>query len=158
MSEIKKSAKIYSYADPNMIERRVFDEELDAKRVYVVNQNWNDQCWTGNTQTFVAPASVGPSIVKEIEIREIEKPVFIKETIIERIEVPVIQTQIVQIETPIIVKETIIERVEVPIYITKVETIEKQVIVKEYKDLTKLVTVCFVAQAVLLSILMLLKK
>lgn len=114
-------------------DRYEHNEELSAKRVYVVNSN----------------SELLPNHYQNIETK------------IERIEIPHIITQkelqIIELEKIIKVPE--IHRIEVPIVVKQFEILEKPVLIKEteYKDLPLWIRLCLVAQ-ILVSIITLLKK
>lgn len=177
MAEQTSNMKL-TQRDHNQIVAHEHNEEFNAKRVYVVN----DQVQSDKTPIQVHcnfERIEVPTIIKEYELKEIEKTIFLteKDVQIHRIEIPVIikeiefrdivreitlvEKEIERIEVPVIVKEIQIERVEVPIVITKTEIqiIEKPVIIREteYKDLPKWIRICLVSQ-IIISIIMTLKK
>lgn len=111
----------YTDRDENQIARYEHQENLDAKRVYVVGGDFKINVESSQPlkpeiitveKTIVVekPVLVEKEIVvKEKEIIEVEKPIIVKEFSIEKIEIPLIQKEIelktIQIEKPIIVKE-----------------------------------------------------
>lgn len=136
-----------SYADPQQIAQRAFEETLDANRVVIVGAEMPE---------------IKFNDIKFPEPQKIEVPIFI--TQFEKVEVPVIVKEIEykEIEKPVIVlqKELEIQKVEIPVIVEKTEfkIVEKPVIIKEieFKNLPKGVMLCFAAQAIT-SIILLLK-
>lgn len=136
-----------THRDHSQIAMHEHEEEVNAKRVYVVNPSSLSSMGNQYIEAKVERIEVPQIVVqKEVQIVEVEK--IIKEIQIERIEIPVI------------IKEIQIEKMEVPVYIKtiEVEIIEKPIIVKEieYKDLPKWMKVCLAAQ-IFISIISLLK-
>lgn len=139
-----------THRDHSQIAMHEHEEEVNAKRVYVVNSELlpNHYSNISNGAQLQIERIEVPQIViqKEVQIVEVEK--IIKEIQIERIEIPVI------------IKEIQIEKMEVPVYIktVEVEIVEKPIIIKEieYKDLPKWMKVCLAAQ-IFISIISLLK-
>ena len=76
-----------------------------------------------------------PVITTEVKIVEVEKPVIIKETELKVIEKPVIITEIktIEVEKPVIIKET-----------------EIKILEKQSNELSMIVKVCLVAQSLAL--------
>lgn len=104
---------------------RTFDGDNDAQRVVIVG---------GEGITIKADVKMPehnvqivdiPVIVKQLEVKEIEKPIIIKETVFEKIEIPVIseKIKIVEIEKPII--HTVFQKVEVPVIVKEREPLHK---------------------------------
>lgn len=136
----------YSNLDVQQMQAYAFDEANDAQRVVLVGGE-------GMTFNFDKIDMKMPEIlketciVKELEIKEIEKPIIIIQEKIEKIEVPVIvkEVQVVEIEKviekivykeiniPVVTKE--IEIVRVPEYLEKVVEKEVEVLPLYYKIL-----------------------
>ncbi len=135
-----------SHADPLAIEQRVFDENLDAKRVYIVNSDFYQHpsalpILKQNQEVRIERVEVPFVVEKEVkEIVYVDRPVIVEKIVTERIEVPVV------------VRETIIERVEVSASGSSSNTTN---IVE--KDIPSWVKIALAAQFII-SILMLLKK
>lgn len=134
--------------DPNQIQQLQYDQDHDAQRVIIVGDNGSRQIADTikeslkdikieipeQKQQESLIISV-PTIVKEIEIREVEKTILIpdykvfevEKTIvipqikIVEIEKPIIVPEYRTIETPIIVREQQIERIEVPVIVKQNE-------------------------------------
>lgn len=126
-------------ADPHQISRREFDEDNDAKRVVIVGgadikltakMDGVEDKLSKLIDIASQPIDFQPlpevQVIKEnvfidrIVKVEVEKPVYIYETKIERIEIPKV------------VYETKVEIIEKPIYIDRVVHVDKPLIVKEY--------------------------
>lgn len=141
----------YTLRDANQIVSAEHYEELDAKRVYIVN---------GEMPTINIPEIKFPEL-KLPEMQKIEVPVIIKEIQIERIEVPIVvkEIEIKEIQNQVVVvdKQLQIERVEIPVVQKEIEVIEKPVIITQYRDLPKWVGIALMVQ-VLTSLLMLFKR
>lgn len=136
-----------SYADPNQIVQREFDEQLDAKRVVIVGGSlpqFNVELEKFNKTEVVEIEK--PVIIKEVQIQTIEKPIIVKELQIERVEIPVVVKEVQEVikEIPIIQQQ--IQLVEVPVVIKQME----------YKEMSKLAKACLVVHG-LATIILLLK-
>lgn len=100
-----------SSLDISQMQQKVFDEAVEANRVYIVN-------WPADLQAQmnIVYADKKPEPLVLPEIKEVikEVPVIIKEQEIKIVEVPhiVIETRIERIEVPVIVKELEIREVE----------------------------------------------
>lgn len=129
-----------SNLDTDQMARRSYDEENDATRVIMV----------GNIGRYPTPEAETlkpqivyvdkPFVVKEIEIREVEKPVTL------------IEEKIVFVDKPVMVKE--IEYVDRYIVVKEVEVreIERPVIVQSLRDLPSWIKLALVTQV--LSVLL----
>lgn len=139
-----------SYADPNQIVQREFDEQLDAKRVVIVG---------GTVPEFNVQLNdfIRQNKSEDVKIEKIEVPTIIKETQI--IEVPTIikEIQIVEIEKPIVVKEVQEVIKEIPIIQQQVKLVEVPVVIKqvEYKEMSNLAKACLVVHGLATTILLL---
>lgn len=119
-----------SNLDVYQMQNRSFDDKNDANRVVIVGQDFNlDQ------DKMAAALKEGIANIK-LDISQNNKqnePIIIKETQIERIEIPqIIEKEKIR-EIPVPIFHTKIERVEVPVIVPKVEIvqIEKPIFVKE---------------------------
>ncbi len=121
-----------SMLDPNQISRRLFDEEQDAQRVFIVNEQ--DSKSVGNSSCCGKKLQVIeiPTIVKEVQL--VEVPVIVKEK------------EVIYVNGDNSQQPLAFEKIEVPVIITKTE----------YKDLPIWLRVVLIAQS-LTSIIMLLK-
>ncbi len=111
--------------DPNQIVSEEHDELNNAKRVIIVGGEMPEfKVGQVSTGGFTPPEVIKievPVIVKELEIKEIEK------------QIPIISTElkIEKIEVPVLVKEIHVEKIEVPIIIKEYEKITLPAEVKE---------------------------
>lgn len=129
--------------DAKEIPRYTYDEDNNANRVVLVGDfdvagAIKESLKDLKIEVPVAEAQVMPrEYVEKVvpgPVQRIEVPFPVRETVIERVEVPVIVKEVEKIEVPVItqeleiiklpypVKETVIERIEIPVPI-----IEKQV-------------------------------
>lgn len=123
--------------DNQQIQRYTYDEENNAQRVIIVNQG----------QHAIYPQSQFSDIPQSGSLRSagnlLQQPLVIKETVIEKIDVPVYitdfkeiiktitLTEYKEIHVPFPVKEIVIEKIEVPVIIKEageIQIIEKPVI------------------------------
>lgn len=106
-------------ADPDQITRYSFDEDHNAVRVIMVNEEPN---------TFIGGGSVTYT-QSEPKIIEIEKPIIIK------------QIEYKEVQVPYIVEKIEYKEIEKPVYIKEIEykEVEKQVIIEKiiYKEIDK---------------------
>lgn len=136
----------YSLLDSGQMASYTFDEENDAQRVVVVGgsdiassikEALKDIKVTVEAQTQPQVTNINQgldplvikipyqTVVKEIEIKEIEKPIIIE------------KTKIVEIEKPVIVTKT------------EVITVEKQIIVTQQEAFPKIIAYILAVQAVI---------
>ncbi len=139
-----------SLLDVAQMSMRVFDESHDAQRVILVGGDDISQSIVtavkdslkdlkvtvdqapqhspiaefNNTEPLIIKIPY-QTVVKEVEIKEIEKPVFIE------------KFSIVEVEKPVIITKT------------EVITVEKQIIVTQYKDIPQIVYWLFGAQLII---------
>lgn len=118
-----------SLLDPIQMQKHVFDASNDANRVIIVNSDFalaikdslkdlKVEVTASQSQQDVQIKEIQvPVIIKEIEIKEV--PVIVKETEFREIEKPftIRELQIVEVEKPVIVKEIQIIEIEKPILI-----------------------------------------
>ncbi len=129
-----------SNLDQYQMDNATFDVDKSAWRVSVVDgikvENLN---LTGELGSKVEVIKV-PEIITKTEVKEISVPTIISE----------IHTTVEKIEVPVIVKEY--ERVDVPVVSTEVRIIEieKPVIIKELelKEIPLVIKVCIILQAI----------
>jgi hypothetical protein len=129
-----------SNLDQYQMDNATFDVEKAAWRVSIVDgikvENLN---LTGELGSKVEVIKV-PEIITKTEIKEISVPTIISE----------VHTKVEKIEVPVIVKEY--ERVDVPVVSTEVRIIEieKPVIIKELelKEIPLVIKACIVLQAI----------
>lgn len=124
--------------DVQQIQRYSYDEENNAQRVVIVNQE--------SKIPFEIEAKVPEGYLNIVEHKD---PIIIKETVIERIDVPVYISTIHEIpklvtlvdyreiSVPFPVRETVIERIEIPIITEKIQIVEVPKIITEYKVIEK---------------------
>lgn len=124
--------------DPYQMDNRTFDDKKDAWRVSIVDGI------TLNAESITLPEMKFP------ELKTIEVPVIVKETVVKEINVPVIvkELQIERIEVPIVVKETEFVYVDRPIIVTEIKVVEIEKPVTVYKNLEipMVLKVCLIAQ------------
>lgn len=109
--------------------QRMYDEDNDAQRVVLVGGNFEltpEIKFPEQRQIEIKEIQI-PVIVKEVEIREIEKPVIIKEIEIRQIENTkvVVQEKIQTVEIPVVVKEQLLQTIEKPIIVEKFSEVSK---------------------------------
>ena len=115
--------------DPNQIATLEHDDSKDAKRVTIVD----DINISFDENKMLAAIKEGLKDIKfdskgsQVQIVEIEKPVFIT------------KTEIKEIEKQVIIKEIEYREIEKPVYIEKIITIEKPIVIKEveFRDVIK---------------------
>lgn len=120
--------------DPNQINIRTFSEEHDAVRVKLIGSGIDSSLVAqsikdGLTDALKSGLKLESNSIPNTEIKVISVPSIIKETVIERIEVPIITTQYKEIDKHHIIREY--EKIEVPVYIPEIKFIDKPVIIKE---------------------------
>lgn len=135
--------------DVQQIQRYSYDEENNAQRVVIVNQqNWQQNNVQGQHANY--PQTQFNS-VQQGGLNLPQTPVVIKETVIEKIDVPVyitdfkeiiktvVLTEYKEISVPFPVKEVVIEKIEVgiPIVTEKIQVVEIPKIITEYKVIEK---------------------
>jgi len=126
-----------SNLDVDQMERRSYDQDHDAKRVIIVGQI--GKYAPAQASEAIEPRIVyvdKPFVVKEIEVKEIEKPTTLIQEKIILVDKPVIVTEIKYIDKPILVKEI------------EVKEIEKPVVVENLKDLPSWVKLLLVVQVI----------
>lgn len=119
-----KNANLTSL-DTDQINKRKFDEELDADRVILVGQDLmidSDKIAQAvkdglSSIEFKSVQESQPNVVNSAPIQIIKENVFIPEVKI--------------VEVPVIIKEIEYREIEKPIYIEKVVTVEKPIVIKE---------------------------
>jgi hypothetical protein len=107
--------------DTDQINKRKFDESLDADRVIVIGQDLSidsDKIAQAVKEGLVN-LTIGTPTGTEIQFQTIEKNVFIP------------QLEIKTIEVPVIIKEIEYKTIEVPVITEKIVTIEKPIVIKE---------------------------
>ncbi len=138
MSEVKLTS-----LDSNQIPRYSYSEDNRAIRVEVVNGQMNYQAPVQKNEVRVETIEV-PVIIKELEIKEIEKQVIVQ------------NLQIIRI--PEYIKEIEYREIEKPVYITEIKTVEIPLIVKE-KEIVFVdkinYKIVFVMQAITLALIVL---
>jgi hypothetical protein len=123
-----------THRDVNQISAAEHQELQNAKRVYIVGGEFKPEIKMDNLklepniiiQKEYEKIEI-PVIVKEIEIKEVEKTIVIHEPVLKEIQVPVVvkEAQIITVDKPVIIEKEIIKTIE----------IEKPIIVEKVKDL-----------------------
>lgn len=111
--------------DTDQINKRKFDEELDADRVILVGQDL-----VIDSDKIAQAVREGLSSIEFKSVQE-SQPQVVNQAPIQTIKENVFIPQIQQIEVPVIIKEIEYREIEKPIYIEKVVTVEKPVIIRE---------------------------
>lgn len=142
--------------DPGQISRMGFDDNLRAHRMVLINPPGQ----------FTVPVSeVAQPIINNTVVERVEVPVVIKEIEYKEVQVPVIvkEVQIVEIEKPVYIEKIVHVEVEKPIF-QQIESSKYQEMVHTglevkiiEKDLPKWVKIALAAQFIT-SLIMLLKK
>lgn len=116
--------------DLAQMQKRTFDDSIDAQRVVIVGQEFNidnDKLANALKESIASIKLEQPSIASgyiNTEIRTIEIPHIITEPKIIEIEKPVITTEIKIVEIPKIVEVPVIQRMEVPVIVKEVQVVE----------------------------------
>lgn len=143
MSENLQKNQNLSNFDPNQMANLAFDGKKDAFRVTVVDG---------------IDIKVDSISMPEFKFPE-QKPVVIKETVIQEVQKVITEVKIEKIEIPVIVKEYEVITVEKPVIMTEVKIIEieKPVIVKEIQvieqkiyEIPKIAMICMIIQTIAL--------
>ena len=126
--------------DPSQIARYKYSSKYNADRVVIVGgEGLNIQANIPDQKVQIVEIEK-PFIVKEIEIREVEKLVIVE------------KEKIIEIEKPVVVKEIQLVEVirEIPVYQEKVITVSvPQIVEKEvFRDYPKLIQIVLIVQAV----------
>lgn len=130
--------------DSYQISQNEHDEQLNAKRVTLVGTDLTDfknnlnDALTGALKNIKVDVQAKTEnkeqqIVKEVEYREIEKPVIVKEIEYREIEKPVIVKEIEYREIPVprLMESTLYKEIEKPIFIEKISNLTKYIIVSQ---------------------------
>ena len=130
--------------DSYQITQNEHDEKLNAKRVTLVgadlsdfNKNLNGALTEAlkNIKVDIQAKSEDKpqQIIKEIEFKEIEKPVIVKEIEYREIEKPVIVKEIEYREIPVprLMESTLYKEIEKPIFVEKISNLTKYIIVSQ---------------------------
>lgn len=123
--------------DVQQIQRYSYDEENNAQRVVIVGENrFNDVIIDKNID-YSKQSIPQQLIIKETVIEKIDVPIYI--TDFKEIIKTVVLTEYKEISVPFLVKETVIEKIEVgiPIVTEKIQVIEIPKIITEYKVIEK---------------------
>jgi hypothetical protein len=116
--DIKEESVKLTERDPDQISRYVHDEKNNATRVVIV---------AGEMLEFKIPEIKIPELKlqqsQEVRIVEIEKPVLVRETVVEKIEIPKV-IEVIKPEIIEIVKEVLIQGPENRVVETKVQVVE----------------------------------
>jgi hypothetical protein len=113
--------------DTDQINKRKFDELLDADRVIIVGQDLSidsdkiaNAVQEGLSNLTINTSNFVPNT--EVQFQTIEKNVFIP------------QLEVKTIEVPVIIKEIEYKTIEIPIITEKIVTVEKPIIIKEFVE------------------------
>lgn len=121
--------------DTDQINKRRFDEELDADRVIIVGQEFSI-----DSDKIAQAVKEGLSNIQFNDNGQMEKKIesmlksqskVVNSTPIQTIKENVFIPEVKIIEVPVIIKEIEYREIEKPIIIEKVITVDRQVIVKE---------------------------
>jgi hypothetical protein len=113
--------------DVNQIHTRVYDEDAEAQRVIVINGNFPNNNNESSSGSIKIETIEVPVIIKDLEIKEVDKIITIPELKIIEVQ-KVLQdtkTEVIRVEVPqiIIQKEVQIIEVEKPIIIREVQNV-----------------------------------
>lgn len=121
-----------SLLDKEQIAVRIFDDEQDAQRVILVGSDIAETIKEGLKDFKIEVVQQDKTTFPEYKIQTIEIPTIVKEIEIKEIEKQVIVTEYKFIEKPIIVKEIQIIEVEKAVVNTEIKTIKVPVLPKAF--------------------------